>query len=78
METTLKENTPHRRKIIYIDRYNKENYVQLPLSLRKEDDKFIINYLKTKPSRNGYIKQLIIEDMKRQFEQALHRRTESK
>ena len=57
--------THTRSALNYINKYNKDNYRQMPLSLHKEKDKHIIEFLETKPSRNGYIKALIVADMNR-------------
>lgn len=52
-------------KIKYIDGYNKANYTQVLLKFRKDTENDILKHLNSKQSKMGYIKQLIIEDMKR-------------
>ncbi len=49
----------------YINKYNKENMKDMILHLSKKNDADIIQYLDIVPNKNGYIKQLIREDMKR-------------
>ena len=50
----------------YLNEYKKNNYKAFRIDLHKVDDADIIEYLATKDSRQGYIKELIRQDMKRQ------------
>lgn len=53
-----------RKKQDYINKYAKEHYRHYYLRLQYEKDKEIIDYLDKKESKNNYIKNLIINDMK--------------
>lgn len=48
----------------YISQYHKEHHVRVGIILNKERDADVIEHLGTKPSKSGYIKQLIRKDMK--------------
>ena len=44
-------------------KYNKENTIQVLVRLNKNTDADIINFLKEKDSKQGYIKELIRSDL---------------
>ena len=48
----------------YVEGYLKTNIKQVRVSLNKQYDADIIEWLKKQPSASGYIKRLIREDMK--------------
>ena len=48
----------------YIVDYNKENTKRVNFTLNLNYDADIIAYLDTLPNKNGYLKQLIRDDMK--------------
>lgn len=50
----------------YVNEYKKKTYKAFRVDLHKVDDADIIEFLATKDSRQGYIKDLIREDMKKQ------------
>ena len=52
------------RQKVYIMDYQKENVKQIKIALNRETDADIIAYLDTLPNKNGYLKQLIRDDMK--------------
>lgn len=45
------------------NKYNKENTISVQLRLNKVKDAYIIKQLENVPSKMGYIKQLIRNDM---------------
>lgn len=51
-------------------KYNKLHTVVVSVRLNKKTDSDIINRLKAQQSRQGYIKRLIREDMKRELDKA--------
>ena len=53
------------KKIKYINKYNKESYQQIMLHINKKTEADMIEFLKSKKSKNGYIKDLIRSDMNR-------------
>lgn len=48
----------------YIADYNKANYKSITFRLHKTIEKDLIDYLSTKSNTNGYLKDLIRQDMK--------------
>ena len=68
-ETTVYENDQVVRKTIKFDKakydkqYAKENTQQIKFVLNKNLDADIIEWLRTKPNKQGYIKDLIRKDM---------------
>ena len=44
--------------------YHKENLKQIKFTLNRNYDQDIIDYLDSIPNKNGYLKQLIRDDMK--------------
>ena len=58
-------NDPDARRQ-YLNDYKKTNYKAFRIDLHKVDDADIIEYLATKDSRQGYLKALIRQDMKKQ------------
>lgn len=46
----------------------KEKQYSIRLALHKEWDAAIIEWLKAQPNKNGYIKQLIVDDINRKAE----------
>ena len=49
-------------KIDYINKYNKKNYKMYPFRIKKTETK-ILQKLDNVPNRNGYIQNLIMEDI---------------
>lgn len=47
------------------NRWQKENIIRVTVKLYKNTDADLIDYLSDMKNRNGYIKQLIREDMKK-------------
>lgn len=47
----------------YINQYHKEHHIRVAVVLNKEADSDIIQHLEKKPSKSGYIKQLIRKDI---------------
>jgi len=45
-------------------RYNAKNTTRIAISLNNNTDKKIIDHLEKQPNKQGYIKSLIIKDMK--------------
>ena len=68
-ETTVYENDKVVRKTVKFDKakydkqYAKENTQQIKFVLNKNLDADIIEWLSTKPNKQGYIKELIRRDM---------------
>ena len=56
----------YKKKKEYTQRYIKENKYTFSLSLNKKYDEEIINHLKKLDNKQKYIKDLIIEDMKKE------------
>ena len=54
-----------KRKIEYINKFNKDTYQQVMLHINKKTEADILAHLNTKKSKNGYIKDLIRKDMNR-------------
>ena len=48
----------------YIAEYQKKNYKQVKINLNFESDKELIEKLESVPNKQGYIKNLIREDIK--------------
>ena len=48
----------------YVNQYHKEHHMRIAVVLNKDGDSDIIEHLDKKPSKSGYIKQLIRKDMK--------------
>ena len=59
----MKETTEALRKAI--DKYDKANTVQFKLKLNRNTDKDIIEYLETLSNKQGFIKELIREHLKK-------------
>ena len=55
--------TDAKRK--YENRWQKENVIRVTVKLYKNTDADLIDYLSDLKNRNGYIKQLIRDDMKK-------------
>jgi len=53
------------KKIEYINKYNRESYRQIMLHISKKNEADMIEFLDSKDSKNGYIKDLIRSDMNR-------------
>ncbi len=53
------------KKIQYINKYNKESYQQIMLHINKRTEADMIAHLNAQKSKNGYIKDLIRNDMNR-------------
>lgn len=61
----MAENMPKwkENKIKYKDNYEKENVVRLQVKLNRNTEYDLIDFLETKENKQGYIKQLIRDDM---------------
>lgn len=46
-------------------RYNAKNTTRVALALNNNTDRSIIEHLESQPNKQGYIKSLIIEDIKK-------------
>ena len=53
------------KKATYDIQYQKENIKQIKFTLNKSTDGDIIDYLEKQANRQGYIKELIRQDMKK-------------
>ena len=49
----------------YVTKYIKNNIRRFELKLSKKNDAEIIKYLESKPNTNKYLKELILEDIKK-------------
>lgn len=65
MSRPTREELTKRKKNQYINKYNYRTYKSISLRFRNEEDKEIIEWLSKQPSHNSYIKNLILEDMKK-------------
>lgn len=65
MSRPTREELTKRKKNQYINAYNYRTYKSISLRFRNEEDKEIIEWLSKQPSHNNYIKNLILEDMKK-------------
>lgn len=54
-----------QKKLEYILKYQRKNYVSVTLKYRLKEDKDVLDYLDSLPNRSEYIKKLIADDMKR-------------
>lgn len=45
--------------------WDKKNTTQIKMKLNNNTDKELLEYLKTVPNKQGYIKRLILDDMER-------------
>ncbi|MCR4661720.1 MAG: hypothetical protein K5765_06975 [Clostridia bacterium] len=52
-------------KRAYTLKYQKENYVTFTFHLNSKYDGELINYLRSIPNKSGYIKELIVKDIKK-------------
>lgn len=76
----LKNNKPGRKKIYLTEeekkkaqyeqskRQVKEKQYSIRLALHKEYDAALIEWLKSQPNKNGYLKKLIVDDINRKAE----------
>jgi hypothetical protein len=53
-------------KIKRDNEYNKKNILQILVKINKITEQEIIEHLEKQQNKNGYIKRLIIEDMKKE------------
>ena len=49
----------------YQKEFNKKNYIGFSIRLEKQKDKDVIEYLQSRDSITKYIRQLILDDMKK-------------
>lgn len=60
-----KETKAYKNKIEYINKYSKENYKQIIITISKRTEQDIIDELNKHPnSKSAYIKNLIRKDLK--------------
>lgn len=52
----------------YLSDYMKSNYSQIRIVIRKDDpvDQEIVNFLKRKDDKSGYLKKIILAEMERE------------
>lgn len=55
----------NQNQLNYIKEYNKENYVVIRVQVSRKTEPELLNHLNTKANKSGYIKGLILEDMKK-------------
>ena len=60
-----KETVWYQNKLQYTRRFNKDNYKQYCIMVNKSTEASIISWLEAQSNKQGYIKQLILDDMKR-------------
>ena len=65
MSSPTREERTKCKKNQYINKYNYRTYKSISLRFRNEEDKEIIEWLSKQSSHNNYIKNLILEDMKK-------------
>lgn len=67
IDVKIKKTTGETERIKYgpQKKYDKENTVQIKMKLNKKTDADIIEFLQTLDNRQGYLKELIREDMKK-------------
>lgn len=53
------------RKAAYDAKYDKENTTQIKFKFNNSTDEDILTFLSTLPNKQGYIKELIRQDMKK-------------
>lgn len=66
-----RKNESYRHKLKYIHDYNKTHYSNVIVKFRRGKDDPIIAWLNMQPSKNGYIKDLILADMESQEDTCL-------
>lgn len=49
----------------YVDQYQKDNLVRVVVKLNRKTDADILDWLSREPNKQGYLKQLIREDIQR-------------
>lgn len=54
----------NKHQLDYIREYNKQNYVIVRLSVSKKTEPELLEFLSQKENKSGYIKSLILKDMK--------------
>lgn len=52
----------YQKKLDYTKEYEKENYRKIMIRIKSKENTELIEYLKSKPSMNDYIVNLIKED----------------
>jgi len=60
--------TEEEKRLSHIEavkKYERKNVTQIKFSFNNETDKDIIEHIKSQKNKQGYIKQLIREDMKK-------------
>lgn len=64
----MAENMPKwkENKLNYINEYEKENVKKVLVRFNKNTESDLIDFLETKDNKQGYIKQLIRDDMAKQ------------
>jgi len=55
----------YAKKLAYIKNFNKKTYMCFCLKLNKESEADIIEFMRNKENKQGYIKDLIRDDMSR-------------
>lgn len=60
-----KNTKAYRNKLAYNQEFTKANYKQVNLMLHKGNDADIIEFLNRQQNKNGYLKDLIRQDMKK-------------
>jgi serine protease inhibitor len=62
----MTEEEKRRSHIEAVKKYERKNVTQIKFSFNNETDKEIIAHIKSQKNKQGYIKQLIKEDMRKQ------------
>ena len=51
-----------------VAKYNKQNCVRIPVTLNRKTDEDVLRKLDSVPSKQGYIKELIRQDIHKEFD----------
>ena len=54
-----------QKQLDYIKDYNKNHYVVVRVQVNKKTEPELLDHLNTKENKSGYIKGLILDDMKK-------------
>ena len=55
----------NQKQLDYIKDYNKNHYVVIRVQVKKFTEPELLDHLKKKDNKSGYIKGLILDDMKK-------------
>ena len=65
MPNVAKNTVAYANKKMYIQKFNKENYVNVSIFVNKTKEKDILDKLQSQPQKSVYIKQLIRKDIEK-------------